>query len=187
MMCKDETLNTHPHDKMCESSTQPHAATSAKADHKDEDMYVMYIVHGSKNSEHGSAKDAKQSLPTCRVCKQYCEALGFRTWVWILTGVEWTSAPIYLSTVKCETGWPVSLACCIKWNLSPTLPWSQSRNPTCCRNSLPPSHRLQVHRFGIQIWQKVHKKDWLLVLISSWRLILLREQLGNLCLSTTIL
>ena len=77
MMCKDETLNTHPHDKTCESSTQPHAATSAKADHKDEDMYVMYIVHGSKNSEHGSAKDAKQSLQTCRVCKQYCEALGF--------------------------------------------------------------------------------------------------------------
>lgn len=77
MMCKDETLNTHPHDKICESSTQPHAATSAKADHKDEDMYVMYIVHGSKNSEHGSAKDAKQSLQTCRVCKQYCEALGF--------------------------------------------------------------------------------------------------------------
>lgn len=110
-----------------------------------------------------------------------------RTWVWILTGVEWTSAPIYLSTFKCETGWPVSLACSIKWNPSPTLPWSQSRNPTCCRNSLPPSHRLQVHRFGIQIWQKVHKADWLLVLISSWRLILLREQLGNLCLSTTIL
>ena len=76
MMCKDETLNTHPHDKICESSTQPHA-TSAKADHKDEDMYVMYIVHGSKNSEHGSAKDAKQSLQTCRVCKHYCEALGF--------------------------------------------------------------------------------------------------------------